>query len=115
MNEQPEALRLADWLDGSSNGPLDARHQAAAELRRLHEVVERKSDAIQKLWKQRDTLEAANKEFEKRQEWWNDRMFEMEAALRQAVGALEKVYGKGARCEAAITITAAKQALGEQT
>lgn len=36
MTTQPEALRLADWLDGSSNGPMDARHQAADELRRLH-------------------------------------------------------------------------------
>jgi chromosome segregation ATPase len=37
MNAQPEALRLADWLDGSSNGPMDAKHKAAAELRRLHQ------------------------------------------------------------------------------
>ena len=36
MKEQPEALRLSYLLDGSSNGPLDARHKAAAELRRLH-------------------------------------------------------------------------------
>ncbi len=39
MTEQPTALRLADWLDGSSNGPMDVKHKAAAELRRLHEEV----------------------------------------------------------------------------
>lgn len=38
MNTQPKALRLADWLDGHSNGPMDAKHEAAAELRRLHEA-----------------------------------------------------------------------------
>lgn len=36
MSTQPKALRLADWLDGSSSGPMDARHKAAAELRRLY-------------------------------------------------------------------------------
>lgn len=36
MNTQSEALRYADWLDGSSNGPMDAKHKAAAELRRLY-------------------------------------------------------------------------------
>ena len=64
MNKQPEALRLADWLVIRSNGPMDARHKVAAELRRLHEE---------------------NEAFGKRQEWWNDRMFELETALRQAV------------------------------
>jgi len=38
MNTQPEALRLAEQLDGACNGPLDFKHKAAAELRRLHEV-----------------------------------------------------------------------------
>jgi len=35
-DQQPEALRLADALDGASNGPMDFKHKAAAELRRLH-------------------------------------------------------------------------------
>ncbi len=35
MNKQPEALRLADWLDECGD-ELDSH--AAAELRRLHEV-----------------------------------------------------------------------------
>lgn len=33
MADQPEALRLADWLDNYRTTPVDA--QAAAELRRL--------------------------------------------------------------------------------
>ena len=47
MTTQPEALRLADWLDGSSNGPLDARHKAAAELRRLHDENCRLTEQLQ--------------------------------------------------------------------
>ena len=38
MSKQPEALRLADWLDNYRTTPVDA--QAAAELRRLHAEVE---------------------------------------------------------------------------
>jgi hypothetical protein len=37
MNEQPKALRLADDLDQWSHTTLDV-HEAAAELRRLHEM-----------------------------------------------------------------------------
>jgi len=36
MSKQPEALRLADALVTFSNGPLDFRRDAAAELHRLH-------------------------------------------------------------------------------
>ena len=88
MNEQPEALRLADAMLNyfDERGP-DAE-AVAAELRRLHEE---------------------NKAFGKRQEWWNDRMFKMENALRQALDALEWGETK-LRYEA---ITAVKQALGK--
>ncbi len=34
MSTQPEALRLADYLD------IDGKHKCAAELRRLHAEVE---------------------------------------------------------------------------
>ena len=37
--QQPDALDLADWLDGVSDGVIGRR--AAAELRRLHAEVER--------------------------------------------------------------------------
>jgi len=49
MNTQPEALRLADWLDGHGNGPMDNKHNAAAELRRLHEVNQELLEALNDL------------------------------------------------------------------
>ncbi len=48
-DEQPTALRLADLLDGASNGPLDFKHKAAAELRRLHAVNKQLLEALQKI------------------------------------------------------------------
>ena len=38
MSEQPEALRIAEWFEGGYGG---CESEAAAELRRLHNVVER--------------------------------------------------------------------------
>ena len=35
MSEQPEALRIAEWFEGGYGG---CESEAAAELRRLHEV-----------------------------------------------------------------------------
>ena len=58
---QPETLRLADELNKSNtNGKMC--DQAAAELRRLYAVNEKKSEAIQRLWKERDTLRAQRDE-----------------------------------------------------
>ena len=65
---QPEALRLADWLlDWLDNNvePADleaACVNAAAKLRRLHADNEKKSEAIQRLWKKRDELRAQRDE-----------------------------------------------------
>jgi hypothetical protein len=44
---------------------IDDLTAAAAELRRLHAELERKSDAIQRLWKERDELRALNAELVK--------------------------------------------------
>ena len=52
---QPEALRLADFLEDVLHDWTCA-HDAAAELRRLHADNEKKSEAIQRLWKERDEL-----------------------------------------------------------
>jgi len=49
MSEQPEALRLADALDRYSNGPLDFKHEAAAELRRLHAVNQELLEALKRI------------------------------------------------------------------
>lgn len=54
MTDQTEAQRLADELVALHGYPLSIR--AAAELRRLDAELERKSDAIQRLWAERDSL-----------------------------------------------------------
>jgi hypothetical protein len=58
MTQQTQAQRLADELDAYHTAPH--HKEAAAELRRQHAEIERKSDAIQRLWKERDDLRAAN-------------------------------------------------------
>lgn len=63
MSKQPEALRLAEWLDVVGR-PGGLCGEAAAELRRLHA--------------ENEALTAANEQFSKRQEWWNERMFVLE-------------------------------------
>jgi L-fucose isomerase-like protein len=45
MNEQPEALRLAERLVGMEASSND-QYEAAAELRRLHEENERLREAV---------------------------------------------------------------------
>jgi hypothetical protein len=89
MTQQPEALRLAFVIEGG----WDREHgrKAAAEMRRLHEV----EVAYGVMMAQAES-----------------RITTLEDALRQALEALDAVYGKGKKCEAAIT--AAKQALGEE-
>ena len=68
MSKQPEALRLRKRPPCAS-GPAVGRPgglcgEAAAELRRLHA--------------ENEALIAANEQFSKRQEWWNERMFALE-------------------------------------
>lgn len=55
---QPEALRLADALETQAMTPPTL--QAAYELRRLYADNEKKSEAIQRLWKERDELRDSN-------------------------------------------------------
>jgi hypothetical protein len=59
MTKQTDAMRLADKLEDVA---LNAYviEPAVAELRRLEGEIERKSDAIQRLWKERDDLRAVN-------------------------------------------------------
>jgi hypothetical protein len=51
MSAQPEALRLADALTADDFGPLT--NEAAAELRRLHEVNQELLEALE-YWAARD-------------------------------------------------------------
>ena len=59
MSDKPEALQMADDLDGLGS---QYGSEIAAELRRLHSELKRKSDAIQRLWKERDELRTLNAE-----------------------------------------------------
>ncbi len=68
MSTQPEALRLADELRAAPERSRTS-FEAAAELRRLHAVnaeltenLEKKSVAIQRIWKERDELRKINAE-----------------------------------------------------
>jgi hypothetical protein len=45
MNTQPEALRLADYLE-CNDASLEAQNAAAAELRRLHEANQELLEAL---------------------------------------------------------------------
>ena len=46
MSEQPNALRLAKWLDAMPSSGYALTNQAAAELRRLHEVNQELLEAL---------------------------------------------------------------------
>ena len=44
--EQPNALRIAKWLDAMPSSGYALTNQAAAELRRLHEVNQKLLEAL---------------------------------------------------------------------
>ena len=46
MSEQPNALRLAKWLNAMPSSGYALPNQAAAELRRLHEVNQELLEAL---------------------------------------------------------------------
>lgn len=99
MSDKPEALRLAEILEGGSN---QFNAEAAAELRRLHALCKEwemkaanwlaSPEAAKRLEGYRslgakcaeleaevEALRQANEAFSQRQEWWNDRMCALEA------------------------------------
>ena len=114
MTQQPTALRLAEWFEKGYGG---CELEAAAELRRLHEdnmklreelddermrhaacgvvamsntreSAERNRKMLPKYWSAsvQDVAKAVDREMEHR-----DRITTLEAALRQAVEALEQI------------------------
>lgn len=100
MNEQPTALRLADALEVDKWHISGVTAQSAAdELRRLHELAESEGRWASDYLKRAVTAE--------------ERITGLEAALRQAVEAVEALDGHSWEQVHAATI-AAKQALGEQ-
>ena len=46
MSDQPNTLRLAKWLDAMPSSGYALPNQAAAELRRLHEVNQELLEAL---------------------------------------------------------------------
>jgi hypothetical protein len=48
MTTQPEALRLADWMEWN-DASMEVQNEAAAELRRLHEVNQELLKALDNL------------------------------------------------------------------
>ena len=58
--KQPKTLKLAEWLD--HYGSVQTAHQAAAELRRLHDECEMKENAYQAACLEIRKLEKLNTE-----------------------------------------------------
>ena len=57
MTTQPEALRLAEYMDAPLNNPADVADAAAAELRRLHAVNQELLEALKYHQKQTRPIE----------------------------------------------------------
>ena len=62
---------------------IDDLTAAAAELRRLHAELERKSDAIQRLWKERDELRSECRTLVRQNGEWQELNAELVEALRR--------------------------------
>jgi hypothetical protein len=85
MADQPEALRLADWIESESPPTEEAScADVAAELRRLHDLVDKYK------WQVRDTCVRAEKAEAQRDELLN--------ALTVLIGRAE---ARGIPCNAA--------------
>lgn len=79
MSKQPETLRLAEALEGIPDLLEACNKNAAAELRRLHEVNQELVEALTVLLKLHDNkVDIA--------EAWETSMEEARAALRKARG-----------------------------
>jgi hypothetical protein len=87
MTQQTEAQRLVRELDAYHTAPH--HKQAAAELRRLEGESERKSDAIQRLWRERDDLMAVNAQLLEALEFIADRQDLMFAECSDAEEIIE--------------------------
>ena len=102
MSEQPNALRLAKWLDAMPSSGYALPNQAATELRRLHEEVNEQSRLLG-MSAERELALLAKIDLLERQlgeSVWNygekvRANQELLEALKLALGALEYIH-KGA-------------------
>ena len=74
MTDQPEALRVAQALESDWRVNLASNRDAARLLREQHAEIQE--------------LREANETFGKRQEWWNEKMFDMELEVERLRNAL---------------------------
>ena len=94
-----EALRLADLLE--TGAIWQDQEAAAAELRRLHSELERKSDAIQRLWKERDELRSECRTLVRQNGEWQELNAELVEALRRLID-MDVAYRRGPVVEEAV-------------
>ena len=87
MSEQPEALRLADECD---EGMVDFA-ETAAELRRLYNENEQARRQRDELLETLDAFREANEKFAQRQDWWNERMVELQAQRDELLDSLMEI------------------------
>ena len=72
---------------------IDDLTATAAELRRLHAELERKSDAIQRLWKERDELRSECRTLVRQNGEWQELNAELVEALRAASNYIDALGG----------------------
>ena len=87
-----DALFYANALEVSDKNPalINVNNRAATELRRLHAELERKSDAIQRLWKERDELRSECRTLVRQNGEWQELHAELAEALRGLAGEVER-------------------------
>lgn len=83
MNTQPEALRLADWLDADACD-LQTPREAAAELRRLHAL---NADLLHALYTALPFIEDALDDATYKRERVQAKLDEIKAVIYKAGGA----------------------------
>ena len=95
MNKQPEALRLAELLDGDKS----AHHEeSAAELRRLHEVnqelLEALKDVSSSLVAAHSLLRCGGKQAVASDEMFLQMLKDYKKSIKNAIAAIAKAEGE---------------------
>ena len=104
---QPEALRLADHLEREYYVP------AAYELRRLYADNEKKSEAIQRLWKERDDLRDSNEAKADRIDRLGETVEKLKAQRDELLEALHLIADVGDRAATEISRAAIAKVEGK--
>ncbi len=108
---------IHEWLKTGAVVPVDIPTLTAfaAELRRLHEELERESDAIQRLWKERDELRSECQTLVRQNGEWQELNAELVEALRCADAMLSGANMDAKAVERKVSAALAKShGIGEQ-